>query len=105
MEGGEWVIYLPDPIRLIPTIPDVGQDGENGVRLTLSGPTLVDGEPALPMCPADFNGDGGIDGADVDAFFLAWEGGDAAADVNLDGGVDGSDVELFLGVWEQGGCN
>ncbi len=56
-------------------------------------------------CPADFNQDGGIDGADVDSFFAAWEIGDPTADVNLDGGVDGSDVDYFFFVWEAGGCN
>jgi hypothetical protein len=55
-------------------------------------------------CPADFNHDGGVDGADVAAFFAAWEQGDPAADVNRDGGVDGSDVEEFFRRWEAGGC-
>lgn len=60
-------------------------------------------------CPAecdfaDFNRDGGIDGADIDDFFIAWESGDTGADVNLDGGVDGSDVETFFRVWSAGGC-
>ncbi|MBS0195955.1 MAG: immunoglobulin domain-containing protein [Planctomycetes bacterium] len=55
-------------------------------------------------CPADFNQDGGIDGADVEAFFLVWEAGDAAADVNIDGGVDGGDVATFFIAWEAGGC-
>ncbi|MBS0198466.1 MAG: hypothetical protein JSR77_17075 [Planctomycetes bacterium] len=55
-------------------------------------------------CPADFNQDGGIDGTDVEAFFAAWEGGDASADVNLDGGIDGTDVEAFFAAWESGGC-
>jgi hypothetical protein len=55
-------------------------------------------------CPADFNQDGGVDGADVSAFFEAWEAGEPSADVNLDGGVDGSDVDAFFLVWENGGC-
>ncbi|MBS0196530.1 MAG: hypothetical protein JSR77_07215 [Planctomycetes bacterium] len=55
-------------------------------------------------CPADFNGDGGVDGADVEAFFTAWEAGDASADVNTDGGIDGADVEVFFTAWELGGC-
>jgi hypothetical protein len=57
-----------------------------------------------PRCPADFNQDGGVDGADIDAFFAAWEAGDAAADVNADGGVDGLDVDACLTAWEAGGC-
>ncbi len=55
-------------------------------------------------CPADFNQDGGIDGADVSDFFAAWENGDPSADVNQDGGVDGADVTTFFAAWENGGC-
>lgn len=55
-------------------------------------------------CIADYNEDGGVDGADVEAFFLDWEAGDANADVNEDGGVDGADVEVFFIAWEEGGC-
>jgi glucose/arabinose dehydrogenase len=57
-----------------------------------------------PPCYADFNQDGGIDGADVEAFYLAWEVGDPSADVNQDGGVDGQDVETFFIAWESGEC-
>ncbi|MBX3382015.1 MAG: hypothetical protein KF864_00765 [Phycisphaeraceae bacterium] len=55
-------------------------------------------------CPADFNEDGGIDGADVEAFFDAWMNGDESADVNHDGGVDGADMEVFFAAWKAGGC-
>ncbi|MBS0195734.1 MAG: hypothetical protein JSR77_03155 [Planctomycetes bacterium] len=55
-------------------------------------------------CPADFNEDGGIDGADVEAFYQTWRTGDLFADVNQDGGVDGSDVESFFELWSAGGC-
>ncbi len=55
-------------------------------------------------CPADFNGDGGVDGGDVEAFMLRWQGGMCDADVNRDGGVDGGDVEAFFLLWQQGGC-
>jgi len=58
----------------------------------------------LPRCPADFNRDGGVDGSDVEAFFVRWEAGESNADVNLDGGVDGADVEAFIVVWQAGGC-
>ena len=61
-------------------------------------------EEVIAPCAADFNRDGGVDGADVGAFFAAWEQGDSAADVNSDGGVDGSDVEAFFAQWEAGGC-
>ncbi|MCX5691729.1 MAG: PKD domain-containing protein [Planctomycetota bacterium] len=55
-------------------------------------------------CIADFNQDGGVDGTDVEAFFAAWEAGDAIADANEDGGVDGADIETFFTFWEAGGC-
>lgn len=56
-------------------------------------------------CPADYNQDGGVDGADVEAFFAAWSEGLSSADVNYDGGVDGADVETFFNAWEAGGCD
>jgi hypothetical protein len=59
---------------------------------------------ARPACHADYNLDGGVDGADVDAFFADWEAGVDEADVDGDGGVDGADVAAFFGQWEQGGC-
>jgi hypothetical protein len=57
-----------------------------------------------PPCIADFNRDGGIDGADVEACFFAWEGGDSTADVNADGGIDGQYVQFFFERWQAGGC-
>ncbi|MBL8999692.1 MAG: hypothetical protein JNK25_00985 [Phycisphaerae bacterium] len=60
---------------------------------------VVTGDSA---CVADFNEDGGIDGADVEAFFAAWESqSDPRADVNQDGGIDGADVEAFFSQWEN----
>ncbi|MCX5691786.1 MAG: S8 family serine peptidase, partial [Planctomycetota bacterium] len=66
--------------------------------------TMTIGTQCSFVCPADFNQDGGVDGADVDAFFAAWEAGEATADVNQDGGVDGSDINVFFAAWEAGGC-
>ena len=53
-------------------------------------------------CPADFNGDGGVDGSDVGTFFDVWASGDTAADINQDGGVDGGDVGSFFSRWQNG---
>lgn len=53
-------------------------------------------------CLADFNGDGGVDGADVEAFFRVWETGEAGGDVNQDGGVDGADIGTFITAWQVG---
>ena len=53
---------------------------------------------------SDFNQDGGVDNADVEAFYTDWENGLPSADVDLSGGVDGTDVEVFYCLWELGGC-
>lgn len=58
----------------------------------------------VPPCIADFNADGGIDGADVEAFFEAWTAAQPDADTNQDGGIDGGDVEQVFTLWSQGGC-
>ncbi|MBS0197640.1 MAG: hypothetical protein JSR77_12875 [Planctomycetes bacterium] len=60
--------------------------------------------PVCSACAADYNQDGGVDGADVASFFQDWEASGSCADVNLDGGIDGGDVESFFSVWEAGGC-
>jgi hypothetical protein len=59
---------------------------------------------SCPPCAADFNADGGIDGADIESFFAAWESGESCGDVNEDGGIDGSDVDAFFVDWEAGVC-
>lgn len=50
--------------------------------------------------PADWNADGGVDGADVEAFAADWV--DGLADVNTDGFNDGCDWFYFLDTWERG---
>jgi hypothetical protein len=51
-------------------------------------------------CPSDWNGDGGVDGDDVIAFFADWDAN--AADVNGDGGTDGDDIIAFFAGWDAG---
>lgn len=50
---------------------------------------------------SDFNIDGGVDGADVEAFLEAWQASSQAADVNCDGGVDGADLQTFFLCWQD----
>jgi hypothetical protein len=59
---------------------------------------------ACPPCPGDFDQDGGVTGADVEAFFLAFEAGEACADTDADGGITGGDLEAFFMSFEVGGC-
>ncbi len=79
-------------------------DAKNNWWWAIDNVVMTGAELQSSSCAADFNNDGGVDGADIAAFFAAWERGDAAADVNNDGGIDGSDVEGFFTVWEAGGC-
>jgi len=57
-----------------------------------------------PPCAADYDNSGGVDGADVEAFFVDWSASAACADVDQSGGVGGEDVEFFFIVWGNGGC-
>lgn len=60
--------------------------------------------PPSRYCPADFDEDGGVTGADLGAFLSAFELGDARADVDDDGGISFADVATFLSLFEAGGC-
>ena len=64
----------------------------------------LDGRPdeCDPVCPADFDGDGLVGGADLGQFLLLWNEFNARADLNGDGRVDGEDFGAFLVSW--GGC-
>jgi len=62
---------------------------------------LIASLDAGSACPADLNGDGIVDGADLGALLSAW-GSDGAADLNGDGIVDGADLGILLSAW--GAC-
>lgn len=55
--------------------------------------TLPDASP-----PADLNGDGIVNGADLAALLAAWGSG-GPADLNSDGAVDGADLASLLASW------
>ncbi len=63
-----------------------------------------------PACPADFNGDGTVDGADFGTFGAAFgsSAGDADfnpdADFNNDGTIDGADFGTFGAQFGSSGC-
>ena len=52
--------------------------------------------PANP-CPADFNGDGIVGGADLGLLLAAW--GSSRGDLNGDGTTSGADIGLLLAAW------
>ena len=55
-----------------------------------------------PPCPADFNGDGRVDGIDVGGFLGAWNSSDRRYDLDGNGTVGPGDLGLLLGAW--GSC-
>lgn len=87
------------PIQLVQPMGAANATLENGGMIQALGNITQN-----PPCSADFNLDGGIDGQDIEAFFMAWEAGATAADTNGDGGIDGSDVATYFISWESGGC-
>ena len=50
-----------------------------------------------PPCPADFDGDGDVDTADLLHLFGAW--GTPNGDVDGDGDTDTADLLVLLGAW------
>ena len=53
-------------------------------------------------CPADLNGNGGVDGGDVTIVLGDWGLSDSPADLNGDGEVSGADLTIVLAEW--GAC-
>ncbi|MBL9150576.1 MAG: hypothetical protein JNM94_17965 [Phycisphaerae bacterium] len=56
---------------------------------------------APAQCPADLNGDGVVDGADLAQLLGGW-GSSGAADLDGDGVINGADLAQLLGAW--GNC-
>lgn len=69
-----------------------------------SRPADVTINPPCPICIADFNNDGGVDGSDLAAFVNAFEQGLNCADANADGGVNFDDFADFFLAFQAGGC-
>lgn len=87
------------------TIPGVNSLGNvNYATMVANLVSWVADEGFCPVCPADFDQDGGVTGADISAFFEQFEQGAACADTDLDGGVSPSDIATFFIAFEAGGC-
>jgi glucose/arabinose dehydrogenase len=109
-------LYLVDEnagrvLRIVEPGPKIdcngnGRSDASDIASGISADANGDGIPdeCQSPCPADFNQDGGVDGMDVQDFFIAWASGESSGDVNQDGGVDGNDVQAFFIPWEAGGC-
>jgi hypothetical protein len=87
------------------TIPGVNSLGNvNYATMVSNLVSWVADEGFCPVCPADFDQDGGVTGADIAIFFEQFEQGAPCADTDLDGGVSPSDIATFFVAFEAGGC-
>ena len=67
-----------------------------------SGTLTINGPTPPPVCPADLNNDGQVNGADLGLLLGNWgpcAGTPCLGDLNLDGVVNGADLGLLLGAW------
>jgi hypothetical protein len=70
-----------------------------GYDNTVTGPFNVTIEAPLPPAnPADLNGDGVVNAADLSALLGNW-GGTGVGDINGDGAVGAADLAALLGAW------
>jgi len=90
-----WTLTVTDNASL-----DVGTINSFNISFGTTTPSCS----FCPICAADYDNSGGVDGADVDAFFVDWAAAAACADVDQSGGVDGADVDAFFVDWSAGGC-
>jgi hypothetical protein len=98
--NGEFLGFISD--TPFTSVKLVGGTGSNQQNYSLDD--MVYSSAAL-ICPADYDGNGGVDGGDLAAFFSDFEAGEMSADVDQNGGVDGGDLAYFFAVFEAGGCD
>ncbi|MFO0962075.1 MAG: hypothetical protein U0625_04125 [Phycisphaerales bacterium] len=98
-------IALPFTSKLIDVPMTAGQTyfiACGGFSNSITGPFNVTIEaPPAPPCPADLDGNGVVDGADLGRLLGNW-GGTGGGDIDGSGVVDGADLGLLLGAW--GAC-
>ena len=66
--------------------------------------TAIDVSPRRvchPACPADFNGDGIVNGSDLALLLGDWGRKGSAYDVTGDGILNGADLSILLGTWGE----
>ena len=61
-------------------------------------PRRPNADPA-PYCPADFNGDGKVDGSDLGRLLGVWGLQDDWYDLSWDSTVNGTDLGMLLAFW------
>jgi hypothetical protein len=90
-----WVLHKANAIN------DAGQIIGQGTRSGLSGQRSFLLTPIGPPQPADLDGDGQVDAADLGLLLGAWGPCAAPCDADLDGDgtIDGADLGLLLAAW------
>ncbi len=92
------------------TFPDIREAGLVSIAGVSDSPSAFACAPAgcrLSCCPADFNNDGVINGADLGILLGAWGSVvstnpcQRAPDLNGDGAVNGADLGILLGSWGE----
>ncbi len=97
--GGVFVLD-PNTGSMTPVGP-----ASTGVSGQYAGLIDFGGGGGCPVCAADYDQSGGVDGDDITAFFNDWQAGAPCGDVDGSGGVDGDDIPFFFERWQAGGCN
>ena len=80
----------------------VYQPGAADLVWTRSFSQIVSEVTVCTPCPAEINGDGSVDGADLGMLLAAWGSADSASDLDGNGSVGGADLGMLLAAW--GGC-
>jgi glyoxylase-like metal-dependent hydrolase (beta-lactamase superfamily II) len=70
-----------------------------GVSAALLAVLATSSIHAAGSCPADFQGSGNVDGADLGFLLLRWGTAIPTADLNASGHVEGGDLGLLLNAW------
>ena len=105
--AGAWVTRVYDIASLITPTSDmrirfIASDLGDGSLVEAAIDLLVVGGVSCedaPDCPADFNGDGAVEGSDLGLLLAVWGTNDAQADLDGDGNVGGGDLGLILSGW------
>lgn len=106
-----WSVDEEKPSQATLTAHDASYD-IGAFALAVDGPSVINQPVPLyvefddvwfipagaPSDPADLNGDGVVDGADLGILLSAW-GQEGPGDLNGDGTVDGADLGLLLAAW------
>jgi hypothetical protein len=98
--GGRSGTFLNQPVSFVPGKAYIWTIGYGTTR---SNDTVLVKVAEIIPCPADLNGDGQVDGADLAILLGSWGPcPDCNADFDLSGMVDGADLAVLLGAW--GSC-